>query len=79
MARTMEPHSASSQFFINIKDNNFLDYPGQDGWGYCVFGEVTEGMDVVDSIEQVTTGNSGGHGDVPVEPVVVEKAEIVDA
>lgn len=79
MARTMEPHSASSQFFINIKDNGFLDYPGQDGWGYCVFGEVTEGMDVVDSIEQVTTGNSGGHGDVPEEPVIVEKAEIVDA
>lgn len=79
MARTMEPHSASSQFFINVKDNDFLDYPGQDGWGYCVFAEVTEGMDVVDSIEQVTTGNSGGHGDVPVEPVVVEKAEIIDA
>jgi peptidyl-prolyl cis-trans isomerase B (cyclophilin B) len=79
MARTMEPHSASSQFFINVKDNNFLDYPGQDGWGYCVFGEVIEGMDVVDSIEQVTTGNTGGHGDVPEEPVVVEKTEIVDA
>ena len=79
MARTMEPHSASSQFFINLKDNNFLDYPGQDGWGYCVFGEVTEGMDVVDSIEQVTTGNTGGHGDVPEEPVIVEKAEIIDA
>ena len=78
MARTMEPHSASSQFFINLKDNDFLDYPGQDGWGYCVFGEVTEGMDVVDSIEQVTTGNTGGHGDVPEEPVVVEKAEVVD-
>jgi peptidyl-prolyl cis-trans isomerase B (cyclophilin B) len=78
MARTMEPHSASSQFFINLKDNDFLDYPGQDGWGYCVFGEVTEGMDVVDSIEQVTTGNTGGHGDVPEEPVIVEKAEIVD-
>ncbi|HBH35043.1 MAG TPA: peptidylprolyl isomerase [Gammaproteobacteria bacterium] len=79
MARTMEPHSASAQFFINVKDNNFLDYPGQDGWGYCVFGEVTEGMDVVDSIEQVATGNTGGHGDVPEEPVVVEKAEIVGA
>lgn len=79
MARTMEPHSASAQFFINVKDNDFLDYPGQDGWGYCVFGEVTKGMDVVDSIEQVTTGNSGGHGDVPVEPVIVEKAEIIDA
>ncbi len=79
MARTMEPHSASSQFFINVKDNNFLDYPGQDGWGYCVFAEVTEGMDVVDSIEQVTTGNTGGHGDVPEESVIVEKAEIVDA
>ena len=79
MARTMEPHSASSQFFINVKDNDFLDYPGQDGWGYCVFAEVTEGMDVVDSIEQVTTGNTGGHGDVPEEPVIVEKAEIIDA
>lgn len=78
MARTMEPHSASSQFFVNVKDNNFLDYPGQDGWGYCVFGEVSEGMDVIDAIEQVTTGNSGGHGDVPVEPVIVEKAEIIE-
>ncbi|MEN8213456.1 MAG: peptidylprolyl isomerase [Pseudomonadota bacterium] len=79
MARTMEPHSASAQFFINVSDNNFLDYPGQDGWGYCVFGKVSDGMDVVSSIEQVATGNQAGHGDVPVEPVTVEKAEILDA
>lgn len=77
MARTMEPHSASSQFFINVADNGFLDYPAQDGWGYCVFGRVTEGMDVVTSIEKVTTGNRHGHQDVPVEDVVIEKAEII--
>lgn len=76
MARTMEPHSASAQFFINTKDNSFLDYPGQDGWGYAVFGKVVEGTDVVDKIEQVETGNVAGHSDVPVEPVVIEKAEI---
>ena len=76
MARTMEPHSASAQFFINVKDNGFLDYPGQDGWGYAVFGKVVEGMDVVDKIENVATGNKAGHQDVPVEPVVVEKAEV---
>lgn len=78
MARTMAPHSASSQFFINVKDNNFLDYPGQDGWGYCVFGKVVEGMDVVNKIKDVETGNQAGHADVPVEPVVIEKAEITD-
>jgi len=77
MARTMDPHSASSQFFINVSDNGFLDYPGQDGWGYCVFGKVTEGMDVVDKIKEVATGNRHGHQDVPVEDVVIEKAEIV--
>ena len=76
MARTMDPHSASAQFFINTKDNSFLDYPGQDGWGYAVFGKVVEGTDVVDKIEQVETGNKAGHSDVPVEPVVIEKAEI---
>jgi len=78
MARTMEPHSASSQFFINVADNAFLDYPGQDGWGYCVFGRVTQGMDVVDSIKAVETGNRRGHQDVPIQDVVIEKAEIME-
>jgi len=76
MARTGDPHSATAQFFINVKDNSFLDHPGQDGWGYCVFAKVTDGMDVVEKIRNVATGNTGGHGDVPVEPVVIEKAEI---
>ena len=76
MARTSDPHSASAQFFINTKDNRFLDYPGQDGWGYCVFGKVVEGSDVVDKIEKVPTGNKAGHSDVPVEPVIIEKAEV---
>jgi peptidyl-prolyl cis-trans isomerase B (cyclophilin B) len=78
MARTMEPHSASSQFFINVADNDFLDYPGQDGWGYCVFGRVAEGMDVVSSITGVRTGSRRDHQDVPVEDVVIEKAEVVE-
>jgi len=78
MARTMDPHSASSQFFINVSDNAFLDYPGQDGWGYCVFGKVTGGMDVVNAIKGVKTGSRHGHQDVPVEDVVIEKAQIVD-
>jgi peptidyl-prolyl cis-trans isomerase B (cyclophilin B) len=78
MARTMDPHSASAQFFINTKDNSFLDYPGQDGWGYAVFGKVVEGTDVVDEIEKVPTGNKAGHSDVPVEPVIIEKAEVSD-
>ncbi len=78
MARTNDPHSASAQFFINVKDNNFLDYPGHDGWGYAVFGKVVEGMDTVDKIEKVETGTKAGHQDVPVEPVVIEKAEMVD-
>ena len=78
MARTMDPHSASSQFFINVSDNNFLNFSGEtmDGWGYCVFGEVVEGMDVVDEIKKVATGRSGGHSDVPVKPVIIEKAEL---
>ena len=78
MARTMDPHSASSQFFINVSNNGFLDYPGQDGWGYCVFGRVSDGMDVVDKIKGVKTGSKHGHQDVPVEDVIIEKAEIVD-
>jgi peptidyl-prolyl cis-trans isomerase B (cyclophilin B) len=78
MARTSAPHSASAQFFINVKDNGFLDYPGQDGWGYCVFGKVTNGMDVIDKIKIVETTNRAGHSDVPVDPVVIEKAEITD-
>jgi len=76
MARTMAPHSASAQFFINVKDNGFLDYPGQDGWGYCVFGKVTEGMDVVNKIKEVDTTNRAGHSDVPVDPIVIESASI---
>lgn len=78
MARTMDPHSASAQFFINVADNGFLDYPGQDGWGFCVFGTVTEGMDVVNKIKGVKTGNRQGHQDVPVEDVVIEKAVVVE-
>jgi peptidyl-prolyl cis-trans isomerase B (cyclophilin B) len=76
MARTSDPHSATAQFFINVKDNGFLDYPGQDGWGYCVFGKVTQGMDVIDRIRAVETTNRAGHSDVPAEPIVIEKAEI---
>jgi len=76
MARTMDPHSATAQFFINVSDNKFLDYPGQDGWGYCVFGKVVEGMDVVNRIKDTETGNHAGHADVPVEPVVIESASI---
>jgi peptidyl-prolyl cis-trans isomerase B (cyclophilin B) len=77
MARTSAPHSASAQFFINVKNNSFLDYPGQDGWGYCVFGKVTEGTDVVDKIKSVKTTRAGGHTDVPAEDVVIQKAEEV--
>jgi len=78
MARTGDPHSATGQFFINTgKDNSFLNYPGQDGWGYCVFGKVVEGMDVVDAIAKVKTGNKSGHQDVPKEDVIITKAEVV--
>jgi len=77
MARTSDPHSASAQFFINTKNNAFLDYPGQDGWGYAVFGKVVEGMDIVDLINKVKTGRSGMFSDVPSEPVIIEKAEVV--
>ena len=79
MARTAAPHSATAQFFINVKDNGFLDYPGQDGWGYCVFGKVSSGMDVIEKIRSVETTSRAGHSDVPSEPVVIEKAEIDDA
>jgi peptidyl-prolyl cis-trans isomerase B (cyclophilin B) len=81
MARTPDPHSASSQFFINVADNTFLNYksPTPNGWGYCVFGKVVEGMDVVSEIENVATGNKAGHQDVPNEPVIIEKVEIIDA
>jgi peptidyl-prolyl cis-trans isomerase B (cyclophilin B) len=80
MARTMEPHSATAQFFINVKDNGFLNHtaPTPDGWGYCVFGKVTDGMDVVDKIKGVQTGSAGFHQDVPVEDVVIESVEIVE-
>ena len=77
MARTNDPHSATAQFFINVKDNDFLNYSGPNNWGYCVFGKVTDGTDVVDAIRKVRTGSKGFHGDVPVEDVVIEKAEIV--
>lgn len=77
MARTSAPHSASAQFFININNNSFLDYPGQDGWGYCVFGKVVEGTDVVDKIKSVKTTRSGMFADVPVDNIVIQKAELV--
>jgi peptidyl-prolyl cis-trans isomerase B (cyclophilin B) len=78
MARTSDPHSASSQFFINVSDNKFLDHsaPTPQGWGYCVFGRVTAGQDVVDRIKGVKTAKSGFHGDVPVQDVIIEKAEV---
>jgi cyclophilin family peptidyl-prolyl cis-trans isomerase len=76
MARTSNPHSASAQFFINLKDNSFLDYPGQDGWGYCVFGKVTTGLDVIDAIAKVATGSKGGHQNVPTEPVLIKSAKV---
>ncbi len=77
MARTSDPHSATAQFFINVADNAFLDFrdASRDGWGYCVFGRVTEGADVVDRIRGVRTGNHGTHRDVPAEDVVIERAE----
>jgi peptidyl-prolyl cis-trans isomerase B (cyclophilin B) len=79
MARTSDPHSATAQFFINVGKNDFLNHtaPTSQGWGYCVFGKVTAGSEVVDKIKGVKTGNRGGHQDVPVEDVVIEKAEVV--
>ena len=79
MARTSDPHSATAQFFINTVDNDFLNFksPTAQGWGYCVFGKVSEGMDVVDAIRKVKTGSSGFHQDVPKEDVIIERAEVV--
>ena len=79
MARTADPHSATSQFFINLKDNDFLDHrsPTSQGWGYCVFGQVVDGMDVVEAIAKVTTTSRRGHQDVPVENVIIEKTEVI--
>lgn len=78
MARTSDPHSATAQFFINVADNEFLNFkaPNGNGWGYCVFGKVVEGRDVVDKIKGVKTGSSGFHQDVPKEDVIIERAEI---
>ena len=79
MARTMQPHSATAQFFINVANNDFLNFKSADanGYGYCVFGKVVEGTDIVDQIRQVKTGTRGMHQDVPLESVIIEKAEIV--
>jgi peptidyl-prolyl cis-trans isomerase B (cyclophilin B) len=80
MARTSDPHSATAQFFINLKDNDFLDYRSPDarGWGYCVFGQVTGGMDVVDAIAAVETGRIGMHADVPKQDITIEQVEILE-
>ena len=78
MARTNDPHSATAQFFINVGNNSFLNHTSEsvNGWGYCAFGKVTDGIDVVEKIKSVKTGSSGYHQDVPVEPVVIEKAVV---
>lgn len=80
MARTSDVHSATTQFFINVANNNFLNYsaPTSQGFGYCVFGKVVEGMDVVDKIAKVKTGNRAGHQNVPLENVLLEKAEVIE-
>ena len=78
MARTNQPHSATAQFFINVKNNSFLNYPGQDGWGYAVFGKVVEGQDVVDKIKAVATSNRGMHQNVPKENVMIKKAFVLE-
>jgi peptidyl-prolyl cis-trans isomerase B (cyclophilin B) len=81
MARTMDPDSASSQFFINVKDNDFLNHTGKNtqGWGYCVFAKVVEGQDIIDKIKAVKTGYSNSHQDVPEEPVVIETVTVLEA
>lgn len=78
MARTNDPHSATAQFFINVQDNHFLNHSGKtaQGWGYCVFGKVTEGMDVVNKIKSVKTGSKGFHQDVPVDTVIIERVTV---
>ena len=80
MARTSDPHSASSQFFINVKDNDFLNHSSKDsqGWGYCVFAKVTDGMDVVEKIKSVKTGSQGMHQDVPTEAVIIESVSVAE-
>ena len=78
MARTSIPDSATSQFFINVNNNDFLNHPGQDGWGYCVFGKITEGMNVVHKISQLPTGNSKGFSDVPIRPVIIINAKHIN-
>jgi len=80
MARTGDPHSASSQFFINVNDNTFLNHTGKtpENWGYCVFAKVVAGMDLVMEVSMTPTGNKNGHGDVPVEPVIITKMEKID-
>ena len=77
MARKPDPNSATAQFFINHNDNDFLNAPGQDGWGYAVFGKVTQGMDVVDKMAQVPTANAGMHQNVPQTPIVIESVKII--
>ena len=81
MARTTDPHSATAQFFINVKDNDFLNHSGKSmqGWGYTVFGKVIDGSEVLDKIRAVATGSSNGHQDVPVDPIIIETVQIVDA
>ena len=81
MARTSDPHSATAQFFINVADNAFLDFKDktQSGWGYCVFAKVTEGMDIVDKIEKVATGNHGYHADVPLEAIKIKSVVVAEA
>jgi cyclophilin family peptidyl-prolyl cis-trans isomerase len=77
MARTSVPDSATSQFFINVANNDFLNYPAQDGFGYCVFGKVTEGMDTIDKIKNMATGNHpNGHQDVPIEAIIIEEVSV---
>ena len=80
MARTQDPHSATAQFFINVKDNDFLNHTGENmqGWGYAVFGKVAEGDDVLDRIRCVQTGSAAGHQDVPLEPIIIESVTIID-
>ena len=77
MARRPDPHSATAQFFINHKDNSMLDYPGHDGWGYAVFGKVTQGLDIVDKIAKVPTGNSGMHQNVPTQPIIIQSVKVL--
>ena len=79
MARTGDPHSATAQFFINLKDNGFLDYPGRDGWGYAVFGRVVQGLDIVQKIAKVPTANAGPHQNVPTTPVLIESVKLLPA